>query len=71
MLFGEPGHTDINNGEAIVAGWGRTFNNSRDDAVVSVASTSKLQKLEEPVLSIQECIGKFDNLGLDLNDYIR
>ena len=70
-LFGEPGHTSINNGKAIVAGWGRTLNNSRDDTVASIASTPKLQKLEEPVISIDECIGKFNNFGLDLVSYIR
>ena len=66
-LFGEPGHVNINNGKAIVAGWGTTYNSSKDDTT-SIASTPKLQKLTVPVLSLDECIRKY---GLKFNNYIR
>ena len=69
-LFGEPGHVNINNGKAIVAGWGTTYNSSKDDTT-SIASTPKLQKLTVPVLSLDECIKKYSNLGLDLDNYLR
>jgi len=68
-LFGEPGHVNINNGKAIVAGWGTTYNSSKDDTT-SIASTPKLQKLTVPVLSLDECIKKYSNLGLDLDNYL-
>ena len=69
-LFGEDGHQNINNGKAIVAGWGTTYNSSADDTT-SIASTPKLQRLEVTVLTIEECIKKYNRLGLDLENYIR
>merc|ERR1712227_841074 len=68
-LFGEDGHKNINNGKAIVAGWGTTYNSSADDTT-SIASTPKLQKLEVSVLSIEECVNKYSRLGLDLENHI-
>ena len=62
-MFGEPGHVNINNGMAIVAGWGKTGNRSKD--------WTKLQKLTVPVLSLDECIKKYRNLGLNFDNYIR
>ena len=68
-LFGEPGHVNINNGKAIVAGWGLTYNSSKD--AIAIAVTTKLQKLTVPVVSLDECIQKFRNVGLYLDNYIR
>jgi len=68
-LFGEEGHQNINHGKAIVAGWGTTYNSSKDDTT-SIASTPKLQKLEVKVLTIEECINKYSKLGLDLENHI-
>ena len=68
-LFGEPGHVNINNGKAIVAGWGKTYNSSKD--VTKIVSTPKLQKLTVPVLSLDECIKNYGNLGLNFDNYIR
>ena len=69
-LFGEPGHVNINNGRAIVAGWVFTYNSSKDDTI-KIVGTPKLQKLTVPVLSLDECIKKYSNLGLDLDNYLR
>ena len=69
-MFGEPGHVNINNGRAIVAGWVFTYNSSKDDTI-KIVGTPKLQKLTVPVLSLDECIKKYSNLGLDLDNYLR
>ena len=68
-MFGEAGHTSLNYGKAIVAGWGYTYNYTADDSI-SIVATPKLQKLEVNVTSIQECIRRYKNLGADLSEFI-
>ena len=53
-----------------MAGWGTTYNSSADDTT-SIASTPKLQRLEVTVLTMEECIKKYNRLGLDLENYLR
>lgn len=66
-LLGEPGHNSLNFGKALVAGWGRTYNDTADDSI-NIVSTPKLQKLEVPVLNLQKCLQKYKNLNLDLSE---
>ena len=69
-LLGEPGHNSLNFGKALVAGWGRTYNDTADDSI-NIVSTPKLQKLEVPVLSLQRCLQKYKDITLNLSEDLR
>ena len=69
-MLGEPGHNSLNHGKAQVAGWGKTQNKTADKSTYIVA-TPKLQKLEVPVLSIQNCLQKIKDVGFDASEDLR
>ena len=70
-LLGEPGHTRLNFGKAIVAGWGKTYTN--DDYKTGIVTSGAQQKLVVPIQSNADCIASYEDLfqGVDLSGDIR
>ena len=67
--FGERGHNNLNNGFGIVAGWGKTQTSA--DSEISIVSTANQQKVQLPIVSLNECIEKYLELGINLSKDLR
>jgi len=68
LLIGEPENRKGFLSFGKVVGWGQTYTNADDE--IYTLPTSKQQKLKMPLVSNEECIGKFSDLGLNLEDDI-
>ena len=87
LLIGEPENRKGFLSFGKVVGWGQTYTNADDVSNIQykyftfhvlyhiqeiyTLPTSKQQKLKMPLVSNEECIGKFSDLGLNLEDDIR
>ena len=70
-MLGEPGYNSLNFGKATVVGWGTTYNVTVDDKI-SIAPTSKQQKLDVPLISHDQCVRKWKNVGIrKFSEYTR
>jgi len=58
--FGEIGHNSLNNGFGIAVGWGKTQTSADDD--ISIVSTAQQQEVDLPVISLSQCIDKYQDL---------
>ena len=68
-MLGEPGHTSLNFGRAIVAGWGKTYN---DDYKTGIVPSAAQQKLKVPIKSNAECLKIYQDLfKTDLSSDLR
>ena len=62
-MLGEPGQNSHKFGKATVVGWGTTYNVAEDDKIAT-APTSKQQKLDVPLISHNQCVRKWKNVGV-------